>query len=139
MSAKQKAEIIEEEITKQLGSGQRWQYHQSHLMEDWVEGSVLASKILDTGDLKVIAEHIERRAGNMVVDPVNRASIARTRVRLQVVNPHTTGWPCRDSRIAVINPDFAPLVACGCQMYGYHECFFAWNGCGPVRQTFLGG
>ena len=66
-------------------------------MEDWVEGSVLASKTLDTGDLKVIAEHIERRAGNMVVDPVNRTSIARTRVGLQVVNPYTAGWPRRDS------------------------------------------
>jgi len=108
-------------------------------MEDWVEGSVLASKTLDTGDLKVIAEHIERRAGNMVVDPVNRTSIARTRVGLQVVNPYTSGWPCRDSRIAVIYPDFAPLVACGCQMYGHYECFFAGNGYGLVWQTLLRG
>jgi hypothetical protein len=51
-------------------------------MENWIEGSVLASKTLDTGDLKVIAEHIERRAGNMVVDPVDWTWIARTRVCL---------------------------------------------------------
>jgi hypothetical protein len=108
-------------------------------MKDWVDGSVLAWKILDAGQLDVIREPIECRTGNMIVDPVNRTSIAHTRVRLQIVNPHTSGWPCGDSRIAVIHPDFAPLVACGCQMYGYDECFLAGNRCSLFGKTVLRG
>jgi hypothetical protein len=61
-----------------------------------VDGSVLTSKTLDAVHLGVIREHIERRAGNMVVDPVNRTSIAGTRVSLQVIYPDTSGWPCLD-------------------------------------------
>src|SRR5271155_4040045 len=101
-------------------------------MEDLVEGSVLASKGLDVGQLGVIRKRVEGRTGNMVVDPVDRTSIARTRVGLQVVYPHTSGWPWRDSRIAVIHPDFAPFGACWSQMYGYYEGFFAWDRCGLV-------
>jgi hypothetical protein len=108
-------------------------------MEDWVEDSVLASKTLDAGQLSVIRKHIEGRTRNMVVDPVNRTSIAGTRVGLQVINPNTPGGPYCDSRIAVIHPDFAPLVAGGRQMYGYNECFFAGNGCSLVRKTVWGG
>ena len=96
-------------------------------MEDRVEGSVLASKTVDTGELKVIAENIEGRAGNMEVYPVNGTPIAHTWVRLQVVNPHTSSRPGRNSRIAVIYPDFAALVTRGCQMYRHYECLFAGN------------
>src|SRR5271170_2471397 len=99
----------------------------------------MASKSLDVSQLDVIRKRVEGRTGNMVVDPVDRTSIARTRVSLQVVNPHTSGWPCRDSRIAVIHPDFAPFVACWSQMYGHYECFFARNRSGLVGETVLGG
>src|ERR1700685_3347595 len=108
-------------------------------MEHWVEGAVLASKTFDAGQLDVIGKHIERRTGNMIMDPVNRTSIAHTRVSLQVVNPHTSGWPGWDSRIAIVHPDFAPLVACGRQMYGDYECFFRGNGSGLLGEPALGG
>src|SRR5271155_1511146 len=108
-------------------------------MEDLVEGSVLASKTLDAGKLEVIRKHIECGTGNMVVNPVNRTSITGTRVSFQVVNPHTSGWPCRDSKIAAIQPDFAPLDACRRQMDGYDECFLARNGSGLVGETVLRG
>src|SRR5271170_354680 len=130
MSEKQKTKIIEEEITKRMGIGERGQYHQRHLMQDWVEASVLAPETLDSRDPEIISEHIERRARNMVVHPVNGTSIARTGICLQVINPDTSGGPRRDSRIAAIYPDFAPLAACGRQVYGHYECFFGRNGSG---------
>ena len=71
------------------------------------------------------------------MDPVNRTSIAGTRVSLQVVNPHTSGGPCGDSRIAVVHPDFAAFIAGRCQMYGDNECFFAWNGRSLIGETVL--
>jgi hypothetical protein len=108
-------------------------------MKYWVDGSELTSKTLNAVHLGIIRKHIERRAGNMIVDPINRTSIAHTRVTLQVINPHASGWPCRDSRIAVIHPDFAPSVARGCQMHGYYECFFAGNGYGLVGEPIWGG
>src|ERR1700691_121825 len=108
-------------------------------MEDWIKISVRASKNLDTGDLDVIRKHIERRAGNMIVDPVNGPPVAGTRVGFQVVNPHTSGRPRRDLRISVIHPDLAPLIARGGQMYGNYECPFSRNRRGLLREAVLAG
>ena len=108
-------------------------------MEDWIKISVLASKSLDAGYLDVIRKYIERGAGYMIVDPVNGPPVAGTRVGFQIVNAHTSGRPCRDSRISVIHPDLASLIARGSQMYGHYERFLARNGCGLLGEAVLGG
>jgi hypothetical protein len=60
VSAKQQAEIIQEEFTRRLLGAKRWQDHLCHLMEDFVKGSVLALKVLDIGDLEAIRKRVER-------------------------------------------------------------------------------
>jgi hypothetical protein len=51
-------------------------------MEDFVEGPMLTLKTLDRSPLDVVGKNIECRAGNMIVDPVDRTSIAHTWVSL---------------------------------------------------------
>jgi hypothetical protein len=138
MCAKQKTEIIEEELTKGLWGRQGREQHLRHLMKHWIDASVLASEIRNAVDLGIIGKPIERRARNMVVDPVNRAPIADARVSLQVINSNPSSRPCLDQGVAFIHPDFAAVAACGCQMQGYYEGFFAWNRCCLIGEATLG-
>jgi hypothetical protein len=80
--------------------------------------------MLDPRPFGIVSERIQRGSWNVIVDPIDRAWIARPWIGLQVVDANASGRPRYDSRILVIDPDFASLVTRGRQMQVHNEGFF---------------
>ncbi len=92
----------------------------------------------DPARLSIIHKRIEHGPGHVIVHPVDRTGIARTRIGFQVVNADAASWPLPDANMSIVDPDVASPVRCGCQVDGDDERSFRRNRRGPLRQTCFG-
>src|SRR5712692_1690156 len=88
--------------------------------------------------LGIIRKRIEHGARHMIVDPVDRPGIARTRIGFQIVNAHAARRPLPYANMSIVDPDVASPLRRRCQVDGDDERSFRRNGRGPLRQTYVG-
>jgi hypothetical protein len=136
--AKEETEIVQKELGERLPRVDRGKHHLRHLMQHWIDTAMNALERPDPARLGIIRKRIEHGARHMIVDPVDRAGIARTRIGFQVVNAHAASWPLPDAKMSIVDPDVASPFRRGCQVDGDNERSFGRNGRGPLRQTYVG-
>src|ERR1700682_3574697 len=107
-------------------------------MQCRIDMAMKALERLDPARLGIISKRIERGAGHVIVDPVDRTWVARTRIGLQVVNAHAASWPLPDANMSIVDPDVASPLRLRCQVDGDDECSFRRNRRGPLWQTCSG-
>src|SRR2546428_7610180 len=108
--AKEETEIVEKELRERLWRLDRGQHHLRHLMQHWVDTAVDALERPDPAHLSVIRKPIEHGARHVIVNPVDRTGIARTRIGFQVVNADAASWPLPDANMSIVDPDVASPV-----------------------------
>src|ERR1700736_2159935 len=136
--AKEETEIVEKQRGERLWRVERGKHHLRHLIQRWVDTAMNALERPDPARLSIIRKRIEHGARHMIVDPVDRTGIARTRIGFQVVNAHAARRPLPDANMSIVDPDIASPLRRRCQMDGDDERSFRWNGRGPLRQTYVG-
>src|SRR5260370_25923512 len=107
-------------------------------MQHWVDTAMNALERPDPARLSIIRKRIEHGARHMIVNPVDRTGIARTRIGFQVVNAHAASWPFPDANMSIVDPDVASPLRRRRQVDGDDERSFRRNRCGPLRQTCCG-
>src|SRR5271168_562587 len=75
-------------------------------MECRVGGSINAVETLSSRHSGIVREGIQSCTWNMVVDPIDRARISNTRIRLQVTHCDSAHWPCPRLCVLAIGPEF---------------------------------
>src|SRR5882672_3892257 len=136
--AKEEAEIVEKERGERLWRVDRGKHHRRHLMQHWVDTAMNALERPDPARLSIIGKRIERGARHMIVDPVDRTWVARTRIGFQVVNAHAASWPLPDPNMSIVDPDLASTLRRSRQVDRNDERSFRRNRRGPLRQTCFG-
>jgi hypothetical protein len=136
--AKEKTEIVEKELGERLWRVDGGQHHLRHLMQHWVDTAMNALERSDSPRLGIICKRIEHGARHMVVDPVDRTGIARSRIGFQIVNTYAARRPLPDANVSIVDPDVASPLRRRCQVDGDDERSFRRNARGPLRQTPVG-
>src|SRR5713226_10692588 len=77
--AKKETEIVKKERGERSWRFDRGKHHLRHLMQHRVDTAVNALECPDPARLSIIRKRIERGARHMIVDPVDRTGVARTR------------------------------------------------------------
>src|ERR1700682_4588246 len=107
-------------------------------MQCRIDMAMKALERLDPARLGIISKRIERGARHMIVDPVDRTWVARTRIGFQVVNAHAASWPLPDANMSIVDPDLASALRRRRQVDRDDERSFRRNRRGPLRQTCFG-
>src|SRR5271168_287173 len=99
-------ERIDEQLREHLRPIQAWQNQLRQVIDGGVGSSVNAVETLNSGHSGIVGEGVQGCARNMVVDPVDRAWISNTRIRLQVAHCNPAHWPCPRLCVLAIGPKF---------------------------------
>src|SRR5260221_6489939 len=102
--AKEETEIIEKELGDRLWRVDRGEHHLRHLMQHRVDTTVNALERQYPARLRIIRKCIEHGARHMIMNPVDRAGIARARIGFQVVNAHAARWPVLYANMSIVVP-----------------------------------
>ena len=113
VGAEEQTKVIEEELGERLVRLDGGQDHPGHLMQDWIDFSMGAFEGSYPGRLGIICKHVEQGARYVVMHPVHRTTIARTRIGFQVVDADAPCGPVPDVSVPVVYPDVAPCSAAG--------------------------
>ena len=105
--AKEQTEIVEKELGERLWRVDGGQHHLRHLMQHRVDTAMHALERPDPPRPGIVCKRIEHGARHMIVDPVDRTGIARTRIGFQIVNAHATRRPLPDANMSIVDPDVA--------------------------------
>jgi len=133
--AEKETEIIEKELGERLRRFDGGKHHLRHLVQNWVDTAMDAFERPDSPRFSIVCKRIEHGAWHVIVHPVDRTGIARTRIGFQVVNTHTARRPVPDANMSIVDPDVASPLRRRCQVDGDNERSFRRNRCGPLRQT----
>src|SRR5258705_3755761 len=96
-------------------------------MQCRIDMAMNALERLDPARPGIISKRIEHGARHVIVDPVDPAGIARTRIGFQVVNAHAASWPLPDAKSSIVDPDFPSALRAGLQLDGHDERSFRRN------------
>jgi hypothetical protein len=136
--AEKETKIIEKELGERLRRFEGGKHHLGHLVQNWVDTAMDAFERPDPPRFSIVCKRIEHGAWHVIVDPVDRTGIARTRIGVQVVNTHAARRPLPDANMSIVDPDVASPLRRGCQVDGDDERSFRRNGRRPFRQTGVG-
>src|ERR1700728_2463280 len=107
VGAEQQTKIVEEKLSERPRRAQRRQDHLRQLVQNRVYRPMYAFKSFNSGHAHIVCKSRKRRAGNVIMHPVDRTAITDPRIGLKIVNTHAARGPARNVGIAIIDPDLA--------------------------------
>src|SRR5579872_4344354 len=104
-------------------------------MQDGIDAAMTPLERVDPGSLGVIRKRIEHRARYVIVNPVDRTSVASAWIRFQVVNTNAARSPVPQARMPAVDPNVAPALCRSREMNGDDERSLRRNRRRLLRET----
>src|SRR6266478_718821 len=87
VGAEQQTKIVEEKLRECPRRAQRRQDHLSQLVQNRVYRAMYAFKSFNSGHAHIVCKSRKRRAGNVIMHPVDRTAITDPRIGLKIEIP----------------------------------------------------